>query len=313
VPLWTDQGVWDFEIAGRQKPGAGQVAWNAAAVIVRPGYFETLGVPVIRGRTFTPQDDARSATVAVINETMAAKYFGGEDPLGRRIRIVGVTAPEGWMTIVGISRDVRTEGLDEPARASYHFLQSQTPRFGDGPFRTMSIVARTTGSTDVTLTTLRSAVRELDPKLAVYDVQTAETIIDRSVARPRFTTLLLSLFAFIGLVLGASGIYGVLAFTVARRTQEIGIRRALGAPPSHLVREIVTGGMTPVVVGLAIGVVASYWTSKLWSTQLFGVSSRDPVVYAGVAFGVLLVGLAATIVPVRRALRVDPILALRGE
>ncbi|MEO5896854.1 MAG: FtsX-like permease family protein, partial [Vicinamibacterales bacterium] len=117
----------------------------------------------------------------------------------------------------------------------------------------------------------------------------------------------------IGLVLGASGIYGVLAFTVARRTQEIGIRRALGAPPSHVVREIVIGGMTPVVVGLVIGVLASYWTSTLWSTQLFGVSNTDPLVYAGVAAGVLLVGLASTIIPVRRALRVDPLVALRAE
>ncbi|MEO7405685.1 MAG: ABC transporter permease, partial [Vicinamibacterales bacterium] len=193
VPLWTDQGVWDFEIDGRQKPGAGQIAWNAAAVVVRPGYFETLGVPMVRGRTFLTQDDGRSATVVVINQTMAAKYFGGADPIGRRIRIAGVTAPEGWMTIVGVSRDVRTEALDQPARASYYFLQSQTPRFGDGPFRTMSIVARTAASTDAALGTLRSAVRALDPKIPLYDVQTAETIIDRSVARPRFTTLLLSL------------------------------------------------------------------------------------------------------------------------
>jgi putative ABC transport system permease protein len=313
VPLWTDQGVWDFEIDGRAKPGAGQMAWNAAAVVVRPGYFETLGVPIVRGRSFTAQDDARSPTVVVINQAMADRYFAGEDPLGRRIRIVGVTAPEGWMTIVGVSRDVRTEALDQPARASYHFLQSQTPRFGEGPFTTMSIVARTTGPADATLATLRTAVRELDPKLAVYDVQTAETILDRSVARPRFTTLLLTLFAVIGLVLGASGIYGVLAFTVARRTQEIGIRRALGAPPSHVVREIVTSGMAPVAVGLVIGIPASYWTSQLWRTQLFGVSSTDPVVYAGVAAGVLLVALAATLVPGRRALRVDPLVALRAE
>ena len=313
VPLLNDQGVWDFEIDGRAKPAAGQVAWNAAAVVVRPGYFETLGVPVVHGRSFTPQDDERSATVVVINEAMAAKYFPGEDPLGRRIRIVGVTTPEGWMTIVGVSRDVRTESLDEPARPSYHFVQSQTPRFGDGPFRTMSIIARTSGSTDATLGTLRSAVRELDPTIALYDVQTADAIIDQSVARPRFTTVLLSLFASIGLVLGASGIYGVLAFTVARRTQEIGIRRALGAPPSHVIREVVAGGMAPVVLGLVIGVLGSYWTSKFWSSQLFGVSSTDPAVYAAVVAGVLLVGLAATIVPARRALRVDPLVALRTE
>ena len=177
------------------------------------------------------------------------------------------------MTIVGVSRDVKTESLDQPARPSYHFLQSQTPRFGDGPFRSMSFIVRTNGPADATLRTLRSAVRELDPSLALYDVQTADAIIDQSVARPRFTTVLLSVFAFIGLVLGASGIYGVLAFTVARRTQEIGIRRALGAPPSAVIREVVTGGMAPVGIGLFIGVLASYWTSKFWSSQLFGVSS----------------------------------------
>ena len=313
VPLLNDRGVWDFEIDGRPKPAAGQVAWNAAAVIVRPGYFETLGVPMARGRSFTPHDDGKSATVVVINETMAAKYFSGEDPLGRRIRIAGVTTPESWMTIVGVSRDVKTEALDQPPRPSYHFLQSQVPRFGDGPFRGMSIIARTKGSTDAALGTLRTAVRELDSSLALFDVQTADAIIDNSVARPRFTTLLLSLFAFIGLVLGASGIYGVLAFTVARRTHEIGIRRALGAPPSHVIREVVTGGMAPVGIGLVIGVLGSYWTSKLWSAQLFGVSGTDPVVYAGVSAGVLLVGLAATVVPARRALRVDPLVALRTE
>ena len=313
VPLWNDQGVWDFEIDGRPKPGAGKMAWNASAVIVRPGYFETLGVPLVRGRLFTPQDDARSATVAVINEAMAATFFAGEDPIGRRIRIVGVTTAEGWMTIVGISGNVRTQSLDQPARPSYHFVQAQTPRFGDGPFLSMSIIARTSGSTDAVIGSLRSAVRELDPSVAVYDVQTAETIIDRSVASRRFTSLLLGLFAFIGLVLGASGIYGVLAYTVARRTQEIGIRRALGAPPVRVAREVIAGGMKPVAAGLVLGLVASYWTSRVWSSQLFDVSSTDPAIYAGVGVGVLLVALAATIVPVRRALRVSPIVALRAD
>lgn len=313
VPLWDDQGVWDFEIDGRPQPAAGAMAWNAAAVIVRPGYFETLGIPLVRGRLFTPRDDARSSTVAVINEAMARTFFAGEEPIGRRIRIAGVTATEGWMTIVGISGDVRNEALDQPPRPSYHFLQAQTPRFGDGPFLSMSIIARTNGSSDAVVTALRSAVRELDPSVAVFDVQTAETIIDRSVAGRRFTSLLLGLFAFVGLVLGASGIYGVLAYTVARRTQEIGIRRALGAPPSRVASEVVAGGMKPVIAGLALGVIVSYWTSRFWSTQLFNVSSTDPAVYAGVSAGVLLVALAATVVPVRRALRVSPIVALRAE
>jgi putative ABC transport system permease protein len=313
VPLWDDQGVWDFEIEGRPRPAAGALAWNAAAVIVRAGYFETLGVPLIRGRVFTPQDDARTQLVAVINEAMARTFFPGDDPIGRRIRIAGVSAADAWMTIVGVSGNVRTESLEETSRPAYHFLQVQTPRLGMGPLTQMSVMARVTGSPDAVISALRTAVRELDPSVAVYDVQTAETIIDRSVAGRRFTSLLLGLFAFIGLVLGASGIYGVLAYTVARRTQEIGIRRALGAPPMVVAREVVGGGMKPVLVGLALGLIASYWTSRYWSTQLFNVSATDPQVYAAVAIGVLLVGLAATIVPVRRALRVSPIVALRAE
>jgi putative ABC transport system permease protein len=313
VPLWSDQGVWDFEIEGKPKPPAGALAWNAAAVVVRTGYFETLGVPLVRGRSFTPQDDARTQVVAVINDAMARTFFPGEDPIGRRIRIAGITEPDAWMTIVGISGNVRTESLEEVPRPAYHFLQVQAPRFGAGAFSQMSIVARTTGSPDAAVTALRSAVREVDPSVAVYDIQTAETIIDRSVASRRFTSLLLGLFAFIGLVLGASGIYGVLAYTVARRTQEIGIRRALGAPPALVAREVVIGGMKPVLLGLLLGLIASYWTSRYWSTQLFHVSGTDPQVYVAVAIGVLLVGVAATIVPVRRALRVSPIVALRAE
>ena len=313
VPLWNDQGVWDFEIEGRPRPAAGALAWNAAAVIVRAGYFETLAIPLVRGRLFTPEDGPRTQLVAVINEAMARTFFPGEEAIGRRIRIAGVTSPDAWMTIVGVSGNVRTESLEETARPAYHFLQVQTPRMGMGPFTQMSIVARVTGSPDAAIGALRTAVRELDPSVAIYDIQSADTIIDRSVASRRFTSLLLGLFAFVGLVLGASGIYGVLAYTVARRTQEIGIRRALGAPPMVVAREVIGGGMKPVVVGLFAGLLASYWTSTYWSAQLFDVSATDPQVYVAVAVAVLVVGLGATIVPVRRALSVSPIVALRAE
>ncbi len=312
IPMWNDQGVWDFEIDGRPTPGSGEVAWNAAAVIVRPGYFETLGVPLVRGRFFNESDNARSMAVAIVNEAMAAKFFPGQDPLGRRIRIAGVTVPEGWMTIVGVSGNVRTQSLDEPARPAYHFPQVQTPKFGEGAFRNMSIIIRT-AQPETTTGLLRSAVRELDPSIALYDVQTADAIIDQSVARPRFTTVLLSVFAFVGLILGISGIYGVLAYTVARRTQEIGIRRALGAASGRVVRDVVLVGLKPVAAGLVLGIAASYWTTKLWSTQLFGVSPIDPVVYAAVAAGVLVVSVAAALVPARRALRVSPLVALRSD
>ena len=312
VPMWNDQGVWDFEIDGRPTPGSGEVAWNAAAVIVRPGYFETLGVPLVRGRFFNDGDNDRSMAVAVINEAMAAKFFPGEDPLGRRIRIAGVTTPESWMTIVGVSGNVRTESLDRPARPAYHFPQVQTPKFGQGTFRTMSIIVRT-AEPERTIGLLRSVVRELDPSIALYDVQTADAIIDQSVARPRFTTVLLGVFAGVGLMLGISGIYGVLAYTVARRTQEIGIRRALGAASGRVVRDVALVGVRPVVGGLVVGIAASYWTTQFWSAQLFGVSPLDPMVYAAVSAGVLIVSAAAAFVPARRALRVSPLVALRSE
>jgi len=217
------------------------------------------------------------------------------------------------MTVVGISGDVHAESLESEPAPAYHFLQSQLPRTNGGPARTISIVARTEGSPEIATSALRAAVRDQDPSLALYDVQTSRAIMDQSVARPRFTTWLLSLFAFTGLILGVSGIYGVLSYTVARRTQEIGIRRALGAQPGRLVRDVITGGLVPVVVGLALGLLASYWTTALWRTLLFSVSPSDPLVYAGVTVGVLLVAIAATIVPAWRAIRVSPLVALRTE
>lgn len=160
---------------------------------------------------------------------------------------------------------------------------------------------------------IRTTVRELDSSLALYDLQTADSVVQRSVARPRFTASLLTVFAGVGLLLGAGGIYGVLAYTVARRTQEIGIRRALGAPPSRLAGQMIGGGMLPVGLGLALGLVASYWATQFWSTQLFRVSPADPYVYAAVAVAVTVIAVGAMIVPVRRALRVSPLDALRTE
>ena len=313
VPLWSNAGVWDFEIDGRPKPRPGEVAWNAAAVVARPGYFETLGIPMARGRVFTEQDDARAMTVGIINETMGARFFSGDDPIGRRVRISGVTTPEGWMTIVGIARDIRDEALETSPRPTYYLVHSQVPKTLQGSYRTMSVLVRVDGSVDNATAALRGIVRELDPRLPVFDVQTVDSIIDKSVARPRFTTLLLTLFALIGTILGATGIYGVLAYTVTRRTQEIGIRRALGAPAGRLVRDIIRGGMLPVVVGLVLGLIGSFWTSRLLTTQLFGVSANDAETYAIAVVAVIGVSLLACVLPARRALRVSPIIALRAE
>lgn len=315
VPLWSGAGNWDFEIGGRPAPAPGQPAWNAKAVIVRPGYLETLGVPLARGRSFSSADHGGSQPVAVINAAMAARFFAGEDPIGRRIRVAGQTTAEAWMTIVGVAGNVRTEGLDVEAAPAYHFLHAQLPRTLGTTARTLSIFVRTPPGADpeLAMPLIRTAVRELDPSLALYDVQTGQSVIDKSVARPRFTASLLSLFAALGLLLGASGIYGVLAYTVARRTQEIGIRRALGAPPRRLAGGMIAAGMAPVAIGLSAGLLLSYWATRFWSAQLFRVSPADPLVYAAVSAGVVCVALLAMAVPVRRALRVSPLAALRSQ
>lgn len=217
------------------------------------------------------------------------------------------------MTVIGLSANVHTNALDDPPPPSYHFLQSQLPRTNGNTARALSILMRTNGPPESAMRSLRTAVRELDPGLALYDVQTLDTVLDQSVARPRFTTWLLGLFAGIGLLLGASGIYGVLAYTVARRTREIGIRRALGAPSRDLAAQVMGGGLVPVAAGVVIGLVASYWTTRYWSTQLFGVSPGDPLVYLSVTAGVMFVAVVAMLLPVLRALRVSPLTALRTE
>jgi putative ABC transport system permease protein len=311
VPLWNDSGVWDFEVQGRPRPARGDLAWNAGVGAVRNHFFETLGIRLVRGRFFTEMDDARSLPVAVINETMAARFFAGSDPIGQRIRVTG--DENEWMTIVGIAADIRDRSLDDSARPIYYFLHSQMQTTMEEPFRAMALLVRFESTSQTLSPAIRDIVRQLDPKLPIYDVQTLDTIAARSVARPRFTTVLLSLFALVAVGLGATGIYGVLAYTVARRTHEIGIRRALGAAPGVLVRDVLVRGMQPVVVGLALGLAASFWTSRLLRSQLFDISPTDRVTYALVAGGVILVSLIACAVPARRALRVNPIVALRAE
>jgi putative ABC transport system permease protein len=177
----------------------------------------------------------------------------------------------------------------------------------------MTVLLRVMGKPQAIVPQVRAAVRELDPALPVFDVQTVDAVIDQSVARPRFTTLLLALFALIGAVLGASGIYGVLSYTVARRTQELGIRRALGATAGRLVSDIVLRGMQPVALGLVAGILGAFWATRLLTTELFGISPTDPSTYVLASIAVLLIALAACVVPARRALHISPISALRSE
>jgi putative ABC transport system permease protein len=311
VPILSSLGVWDFQIEGKPAPAQGQPAWNAAFVAAHAGFLETIGARLLRGRTIRAEDTALSEPVVVINQTLASRFFAGEDPIGRRLRVRGPQRP--WMTVVGVVGDMHNLSLDDPPQPMYIAPDVQAPATGGFIPRGMTIAARTDGPTETVVAAIRAAVHQLDPGLPVYGVQTYDAVIGDSLGRPRFLAALLGLFAVVGLVLGASGIYGVLAYSVARRSQEIGIRRALGASTREVASRVVRQGMAPVVAGLTAGVLAALGATRLMATLLFDVAPTDVTTYVEVAAAMILVAIAACILPARRAIRVDPLAAIRAE
>jgi len=269
-------------------------------------YFHTLGIPLIKGRTFTKSDDAAAPAVAIVNTTLVRRYFAGQDPIGRRVRF-GEDSSENWITIVGVAADSRNVGLkDSPTPLLYVPYETF-------PLAFMGIITRSAAGAGTMATLARDEARILDPDLGIDRIVPLRDILDDSVAEPRFRTLLLAAFALIALVLAAVGIFGLMSYSVAQRTREIGIRVALGATAWQVILPVVGEGLWLAVGGIALGVLGSLAVSQLLRTFLYNVRPTDPVTYAAV--GVLLLGVAlvATLIPSRRAARVDPIVALRSE
>jgi putative ABC transport system permease protein len=316
LPLRSTPGVEDFRVEGEPMPGAGEPAWNASFSTVRPGYFETMRARLLRGRLFEPSDTADAELVTVINRSLVDKFFAGEDPLGRRIMVCcpddGQQEP--WMTIVGVIEDMRYQGLDVEARPAYYAVHAQVEQgaYG-GVFASMTVVARAEGETRGVSAGLRALVQEIDADVPLVGLQTMDDVLAESVAQPRFTTRLLGSFALLALALGAVGIYGVLAYMVAQRSREIGIRKALGAADGALAAMVVAEGMGLVAAGLALGVGASMWASRLLDGLLFGVSASDPTTHVLVGLALAGVALLACCVPTLRAVRVDPLVTMRAE
>ena len=310
VPLVNGVGVWDFRIEGRPAPAAGQPAWNAPPSFVRAGFFEALQTPMIRGRSFTAEDRFGQEPVAIISQRFAQKFFPDEEPIGRRIAVTGDNNE--FARIVGISGDVRDRGLDEDARPMYYLPQAQTRQTIKSAMRQMTIVLKAEGDASALGAPLRAAIKDVDPALAVFGIRTYDDAVGSSVAQRRVTTSLLALFAAFGLVLGVVGVYGVLAYTVAEQTQELGLRRALGAPGSSLIRLVLVQGLVPAVIGIVVGAGVALAASESLRTLLFGISPTDVTTYVGVSVIVLAAAVLACLLPTRRALRVSPLTALRG-
>lgn len=274
---------------------------------VAPGYFEMFRIPMIEGRVFDARDGAGGNKVAIINQTLARTFYGNQSPIGRRIKEDSDDAP--WRTIVGVAADVKNAGIDKPTGTELYFPYAQV----DGGIRGMYLAVKTANDPQQIIGSVRAQLADLDPSLPIAQVRLMEDIISAANGRPRFLTVLLSLFSFIALTLAAVGIYGVMAFLVERRTQEFGIRMAIGAAPSDVLSLVLGQGLTIGLIGVALGAAGAFVLTRFIRQLLFGVGSFDPVTFAGTSVLLTLVVLAACYVPARRATRVDPMVALRYE
>ena len=279
---------------------------------VGPGYFAALGIPV-RGREFTMQDTIDGPPVAIISAALAKKYFPNDDPLGRTLLMRSFT--EDPHTIVGVAGDVRTFGLD--ADAGFVFYGSATQYAGWNPMSLVWRPAPTKPSGDVgparSADTVRASLRSIDPTVPISTIESMDTLIDRSMGPRRFNLYLLGAFATVSLALAAIGLFGVMAYLVAQRTREIGVRLALGATRGEVFRLILGRGMALATIGAAGGIGVALWLTRVMETLLFSVSRTDPTTFVAVPATLIVVAGLACYLPARRAMKVDPVVALRGD
>jgi putative ABC transport system permease protein len=280
--------------------------------IATDGYLEAMGERVIRGRGILPTDTTTSQGVIVINEELARTYWPGRDPLGRRVRL-GRADTRPWLTVVGIVANVRHNGIAGIVKEKFYVPHTQWHVSTGTPIRGMSLVVKTSGDPAALTAPIREAIRGLDPNLPVADVRTMTDVVAASMSRPRFTGVLLTVFASLALVLSAIGIYGVLSYVVSRRTREIGIRLAIGAGRFEVMRFVLAKGLVLTVAGVAIGTLAAVLATRLMRDLLHGVTPRDPWTFAAVGIGLSIVAIAASAIPAWRATRVDPVVALKAE
>jgi putative ABC transport system permease protein len=311
LPLQAQRGDWDFYMEG-ETPGAHGSDRPGDWQVVTPGYFETMGIRLVRGRFIDASDRTESPAVALINETLARQFFSGRDPVGRQIRMSGNDRP--WMTIVGVVGDVRQDGLDTSAVPEIYMPHAQfRPFWRDTTLRTFTIVVRAAGDPGAMTAAVRQQVRQLDSNLPISTVITMEEVVSRSVAERRLHMLLLGFFAAVALVLAIVGTYGVLAYQITERTREFGVRMALGARAGDILRMVLRPGMAPALAGVGIGLAGAALMTRLLATLLFNTQPLDPATFAGTAIALLAAALLACCVPARRATRVAPSTALRAE
>jgi predicted permease len=313
LPLGSTIGDFGLRVDGYvPPPGTGAKGdWQ----IVTAGYMEAMGEQIVRGRSIEFTDTSDSQLVGLINEEMARRYWEGRDPIGGRFRIGGSRADRPWVTVVGIVKAVRHNGLDTVVKEKFYIPHTQWHRsLGNANLiRGMTIVARTDGRPETLTAPIRDVIRRLDPNLPVADVRTMTDVVGTAMSAPRFTSVLLSIFGALALTLSAIGIYGVLSYVVSRRTREIGIRVAIGAGRPAVLRMVLGSGLSLAAAGIVTGLLLASGTTRLLRGLLHGVTPADPATFAVVAVGLLAVAALASALPAWRASRVDPVVALKSE
>ena len=297
----------NFTIEGRP-PFAPNEQVEVPVDIVTPGFFKSAGIPLVGGREFTSQDGSGAPSVVIINETMAKRFWQGEDPIGKRFMYgtPGNGDPQ-WMTIVGVVGDVRRTGFDAEVRPETFLPHQQASARG------MMLMVRSTSDPASLTGAVREAVRSIDPDLPVFSVKPMDALLGDMMAQRRLNMLLFAILAGVALVLAAVGIYGVIAYSVTQRTHEIGIRMALGARRMDIVKMVVKQGVALAAGGVGMGLLASVLLTRLMAALLYGVSTTDLVTFVAISVLLTLVAVVASFIPARRATRVDPMIALRYE
>jgi putative ABC transport system permease protein len=315
LPLAGDRWGRTLTIEGRPSlPGQGI---EAAFRVSRPNYFQTMGIPLHEGRDFNERDTVDAPGVIVLNETMARHHWPNESPLGKRVALGGGRdeAPK-WLTIVGVVKDVKQDSwIDAPSDEIYLPFQQSGEFFTSNArqYTSMTVVVRTAVAPSSLASVVQETGRSVDHSVAVSNVVSMENVITDTLWQQRFTLQLIALFAALALILAAIGLYGVMSYSVAQRTHEVGLRMALGAQRGDVIRMVVRQGMVLAVIGVAVGLLGAFAVTRLLRSLLFGVTPTDPITFAGVALGLLSVALVACYFPARRATKVDPLIALRYE
>jgi putative ABC transport system permease protein len=307
VPLAGGYSYLSFSVIGQPAPRPGENVPDAVPTVATSEYFSALGIPLLAGRLFTAADAPNAPKVVVVNRDLVQKAFGGRNPIGERISFDNAADSSTWLTIVGVVGSTRLEGVGLET-----YAQAFTP-LAQSPVPYLYVVARTTSDPLALSGTIRREVAALDPALPVSNVMSMEQRAASSVAQYKLNSVIVTLFAVVALLLASIGIYAVISYAVAQRTREIGIRMALGAAQRHVLRLIVRDGMVPALIGVALGAAGALGVTRLMRGLLYGVSATDPLVFAFVAATLVIVALAACLVPARRAARVDPNVALRNE